>query len=122
NVYFIILNTRSALGRNAALRRALAGSVRMHDLIRSTIGRFAQPAEGLYPPGILGHDPGRRSYSLDQEKVKELLASTGLSFPIRVQASVHPMLLDRYASLTKALFKHWSEIGVEISVKTTDIK
>src|SRR5206468_4479307 len=83
NVYFIILNTASPLGRNAALRRALAGSVRMHDLIRSTIGRFAQPAEGLYPPGILGHDPGRRSYSLDQEKVKELLDLTGLSFPIR---------------------------------------
>src|SRR4029079_17166312 len=118
NIYFIIVNTTSPLGRHAALRRALAGSVHMHDLVRSTMGRSAQPAEGLYPPGILGHDPGRRSYPLEPEKLKELLVSSELNFPIRLQASVHPLLLDRYAALTRELFKYWSELGVQISVKT----
>jgi hypothetical protein len=108
----VVFNTSSPICGNAALRQALSGSLRIHDLIHSSIGRFGQPAEGLFPPGILGHDPGRRSYSLEPEKVTELLKSSGLSLPIKLQASVHPLLLDRYGSLTKALFKTWADIGV----------
>jgi len=31
---------------------------------------------------------------------------------------VHPILQDRYASLTKALFKVWSDIGVQVTIET----
>ncbi len=38
--------------------RALAGAVRTQDLVWGALGRFALPATGLIPPGILGHDAG----------------------------------------------------------------
>ena len=40
--------------------RPLGGRCSTQDLVWRTLGRFAQPAVGLIPPGMLGHDPGRR--------------------------------------------------------------
>ncbi len=114
-IYFAFFNSYSKLGQNADLRKALSGVIRVHDLIRGTLGRYALPAEGLIPPGILGHDPGRRRQSLSQEQIHELIKNTGFELPIRVRASVHPLLLDRYSALTKAIFSIWSEIGVEVT-------
>src|SRR5262249_29664617 len=42
NVYYAIFNDRSELSRNDDLRKALCGAVRIDDLVRGTIGRFAQ--------------------------------------------------------------------------------
>ena len=52
----------------AALRQALAGVVRPQDLVWRSLGRFAHPASSLLPPGILGHDPGRRRPTLSREE------------------------------------------------------
>ncbi|MGH9389106.1 MAG: ABC transporter substrate-binding protein, partial [Vicinamibacteria bacterium] len=60
NTYFVVFNGSSPAGSNLDLRRALAGVVRTQDLVWGALGRFALPATGLLPPGILGHDPGRR--------------------------------------------------------------
>lgn len=123
NIYFALFNSKSSLAQNPSLRHALCGVVRMDDLVRATLGRFAQPAVGLLPPGILGHDPGRRQRQpLDREKAVQLLNSSGLSFPIQLKASVHPILQDRYAAVTQELFKIWSDIGVQISIETSTMK
>ena len=121
NIYYLVFNQFSTLSKIPELRQALAGAMRIQDLVPSTLGRFAQAAQGLLPPGILGHDPGRRSNAMTQEQVKELIRSTGLQLPIRLQASVHPIYQDRYSSFTSALFKAWSDIGVEIVIKTHDM-
>ncbi|HEY6121572.1 MAG TPA: ABC transporter substrate-binding protein, partial [Pyrinomonadaceae bacterium] len=61
NTYFLIFNSGSgSVGQNPDLRRALSGVVRTHDVVWQTLGRFAQPAVCLIPPGMLGYDPGRR--------------------------------------------------------------
>jgi ABC-type transport system substrate-binding protein len=116
NTYFVIFHTASAAGSNDALRRALAGAARAQDLVWSTLGRFALPATGLLPPGILGHDPGRRQTHLSREKALELIRSSGLELPLRLKAAVHPTLQNQYASLTQALFRVWSDLGVEVDV------
>lgn len=92
--------------------------MRTHDLVRRTLGRFAQPAEGLYPPGILGHDAGRRRTPLAREKAEELLKRSSLKRPLKLRASVHPILQDRYHSLTAALLKTWADVGVSVSIVT----
>lgn len=120
NVYCVLLNSKSPMFQSAAVRQALCGIVRSHDLVWGTLGRFAQPAEGLFPPGILGHDPGRRRPTLLREKAVELLASSGVSLPLHLKASVHPTYKDRYASLTQALLKTWSDIGIEVSLESPD--
>ncbi|MEW6730755.1 MAG: ABC transporter substrate-binding protein [Acidobacteriota bacterium] len=118
NIYFCLFNSSSLVGQSAEFRQALFGAVRTHDLVRRTLGRFAQPAEGLLPPGILGHDPGRRRQPLSDKKVMQLLSMTGSVAPIRLKAAMHPSLRDRYASLISALCEAWRELGVEVS---TDI-
>ena len=66
-------------GSNATLRLALASAARAQDFVWGALGRFALPATGLLPPGILGHDPGRRQPHVPREKAIEMIRSTGLS-------------------------------------------
>jgi serine/threonine protein kinase/ABC-type transport system substrate-binding protein len=119
--YFAFFNSHNPLGQLPDLRKALSGILRIQDLVRGTLGRFALPAEGLIPPGILAHDPGRRHQPLLREQAIDLLKAAGLSAPVRIRAAVHPVLLDRYATLTKALFQVWSDIGVEVMTATPDM-
>ena len=76
--YFALFNSKSALGGNAALRRALAGVTRSQDFVWAALGRFAVPATGILPPGILGHDAGRRRPLLPREEALALLSGAGL--------------------------------------------
>ncbi len=118
NVYFAMFHTGTPAGSNAALRRALAGAARAQDLVWGALGRFALPATGLIPPGILGHDPGRRQPHLSREKAIEMIRASGLTLPLTLRASIHPIFLDQYAGLTEALFRIWKELGVEVEVAT----
>ena len=118
NTYFVVFNTGSAVGGNAGLRHALAGAVRTRDFVWEALGRFALPATGLLPPGILGHDPGRRQARISREQAAELIRSSGLSLPLRLTAAVHPTLQNQYAALTEALFKIWADLGVRTEIVT----
>ncbi|PYQ65653.1 MAG: hypothetical protein DMF54_10435 [Acidobacteria bacterium] len=118
NTYFVLFNSTSPVGSNAGLRQALANSVRSQDFVWGALGRFALPATGLLPPGILGHDPGRRQPHFPHDKAAEMVRSSALELPIRLRASVHPILQDQYKALTSALFGNWAELGVEVSVST----
>ncbi|MEX1246820.1 MAG: ABC transporter substrate-binding protein [Thermoanaerobaculia bacterium] len=118
NSYFAVFHTGSAVGSNVALRTALANAVRTQDLVWGTLGRFALPATGLIPPGILGHDAGRRQTHFPREKAVEMIRSASLPSPVRLRVGIHPILLDQYAALTEALFRIWAELGVEVEIAT----
>jgi peptide/nickel transport system substrate-binding protein/oligopeptide transport system substrate-binding protein len=122
NSYFIAFNSRtSEVMQNQTTRRALAGVVRTHDLVWQTLGRFAQPTACLIPPGMLGHDPGRRPRLLALEEAIEMLRSSHAAQTINLKAAVHPILQDRYASLLTRLFSIWEELGVKVSIETPDM-
>ncbi len=118
NTYFAVFNAASPAGANPELRRALAGVARTQDFVWGALGRFALPATGLIPPGILGHDPGRRQPHLPREKAVERIRASGLAPPVRLRAAVHPILQNQYAALTRALFRLWEEVGVEVENAT----
>ena len=122
NTYFVLFNTITGpAAQNPALRRALTGIVRTHELVWQTLGRFAQPAACLIPPGMLGHDPGKRRHPHTREEAEEMLRSSGATYPVQLRVSLHPILRDRYASLLTALFSLWTELGVDVNVETTDM-
>jgi ABC-type transport system substrate-binding protein len=122
NTYFILFNTKSGpVAANPTVRRALAGVFRAHDVVWRTLGRFAQPAAGLLPPGILGHDPGKRRELITLEQAQQSLSSADLESPLRLKAAVHPMIHDRYGSLLDAVFSVWADLGVEVAVESGDI-
>jgi len=123
STYFIAFNSFGAGTANSDLRRALAGVIRPRDLVWRTVGRFAEPATGMIPPGILGHDPGRRRRALDREEAIELLKGVRPSDePIRLRAAVHPILQDKYGILTTEILSLWRNLGVEVSVETPDME
>ncbi len=115
NTYFVLFNSSSPSGSNATLREALAKAVRVRDFVWGSLGRFALPATGMLPPGVLGHDPGRRQPHISHEKASEMIRSSGLDLPVRLQAAVHPILREQYGALTAELFGSWAELGVEVS-------
>lgn len=121
NVYFVLFNTNSPGVRNPQVRKALCGVLRTHDVVWQTQGRFAQPAEGLIPPGVLGHDPGRRRQPLSRDQAIALLDSAGVKRPHRLRAAVHPVLQDRYATLTAGLIAAWADIGVDLISEKMDL-
>jgi peptide/nickel transport system substrate-binding protein/oligopeptide transport system substrate-binding protein len=110
------------MARLLPVRQALAGVLRTREVIWRTLGRFAEPAVCLVPPGLLGHDPGRRRVAIEREPARQLLSSAKLPSPLRLKASVHPLLQDRYGGVTKALFEAWSELGVEVEVGTPNME
>ncbi|MCI0603039.1 ABC transporter substrate-binding protein [bacterium] len=121
NVYFVLFNCNRSLGQQEPVRKAICGILNTRDLVSRALGRSAQPAEGLIPPGILGHDPDRRRHPLQREKVIQLLESSKLKPPLHFIAAVHPAFQDRYEGFLKVLLKALSDIGVEISIITSSI-
>ncbi|MEO8217945.1 MAG: BREX system ATP-binding domain-containing protein, partial [Acidobacteriota bacterium] len=117
--YFVLFNHNTPLGSNEAVRRAISGVVPVHDLVWRSLGRLAQPATSLLPPGILGHDPGRRRHAITREQAIELLRSSGAPLPITLRAAVQPLYLDRYRSLFDGLLDIWSSIGVNLEIVTS---
>ena len=108
NVWFILFASGGAAGKNAELRAALGSLVSGGELVRRTIGRLARPATGFYPPGLLGHDPGRRSTI---SRIDASLAESGRGVTLR--AVVHPSFRQRYAALDAEIRRRWIQIGVD---------
>ncbi|HEY5610528.1 MAG TPA: ABC transporter substrate-binding protein, partial [Thermoanaerobaculia bacterium] len=118
NTYFIVFNLTSPHVVNAEVRRALCGVFRIHDLVWRTLGRLAQPASSLIPPGIFGHDPGRRRATLTREQAVEKIRAAVPNARLQLHAAVHPLLQDRYRSLLQALLDVWRELGVDVVNET----
>ena len=119
--YFVLFNCRASPPGGECRRSAARspGSTRSQDFVWGALGRFALPATGVIPPGILGHDPGRRRPHLPRERALAMLESAGVTLPVRLKASVHPILQDRFRALTSALFGIWRDLGVEVDVVTS---
>ena len=90
NTYFAVFHTTSAAGSNEALRTALANAVRTAGPRLGTLGRFALPATGVIPPGILGHDAGRRRTHFPRDGGRRADPFGGLPAPVRLRRRHSP--------------------------------
>jgi ABC-type transport system substrate-binding protein len=118
SLYFLLFSGNGALGTSRGARRAMGGVLRLHDVVHSTLGRLAQPATGVLPPGVLGHDSSARRSPLAREEAEGLLQGSGLGRRLHLRAAVHPVLQDRYAAVTAAILLAWTELGVDVEVVT----
>jgi peptide/nickel transport system substrate-binding protein/oligopeptide transport system substrate-binding protein len=122
HTFFIIMNALcGGMSRNEAVRRALCGVVPVRDLVWQSKGRFAEPATGIIPPGLVGHDPGRRRKVLSREEARERIQSVSTG-PITLTAAISPGNVERHGTVIGALFGLWSEIGVEVEVVTPTLE
>lgn len=116
NVHFLLFHSAGPRSRHPEVRAALSQVLRVQDLVWRTLGRFAQPAVGLVPPGILGHDPGLRRKTLTTDEARASLERLGSREPLVIRAGIHPQWLDRYRGLKEAIFEVWATCGVQVEV------
>lgn len=130
NVYFALFNLHGPVFRlpaaredgGLALRRALFESIRIHDLVWRSLGRLAQPALSLIPPGVFGHNPGRRKYPLAHERAEELLRGAGWREPLSLRTVVHPAFHDRFEPFLVAFQESLARLGVRLQIETRTLK
>lgn len=116
NVSFALIHQHGPLTRHPELRRVLTGVVRSQNIVWRTLGRFAQPATGLIPPGFLGHDLFQGTFTLSRDEALDTLISAGLLPPLRLRALVHPMFRDRYRAVLRALLETWAAFGIQVEI------
>ncbi len=120
--YFALFNGKGgALCRQRVVRQLLARVVPVQELVWQELGRFAVPAAGLVPPGILGYDPGRRRARLSEEEARELLREAGVDEGATLRVLVFPVLIERYGAFFDAVCERWAALGLEIEVLRLDM-
>jgi len=75
--YLGIMMSRSPLGRNAHLRRALNYAIDREYLCRKILGASHTPAKGLIPPGLPSYNRSLAGYAFDPERAKLELRKAG---------------------------------------------
>ncbi|MEO8718865.1 MAG: ABC transporter substrate-binding protein, partial [Burkholderiales bacterium] len=122
NTYFVLFNAVSGpVTRTLAVRRALAGVLKPRDLVWRTLGRFAEPAASLIPPGMLGHDAGRRWPLMPRDAAVAALQEAGIEPGTTLAVSIQPLLRDRTASLLAGVFDSWSDLGIKVAAEPLDM-
>ena len=113
NVCFILFNTARPAVADHEVRAALAALTRFRDLVRARLGRLAEPAEGLLPPTVLGHDANRRRSTVSQDVAAAAVAARA---PLRLRAAITQGIRGRHAALVDALVAEWSAHGVSVDL------
>jgi ABC-type transport system substrate-binding protein len=122
STHMVGLNARRPILADVRLRRSLAQAVDVAGMVRRTLGRLAIPANGLIPPGLLGHSPGkgRETRSPGPFAPKESASYTVSRETRELAAAVHPSYFGEYAALFKELADAFREMGFVIHpVNTT---
>ncbi|MEO1088076.1 MAG: ABC transporter substrate-binding protein, partial [Acidobacteriota bacterium] len=122
NLYFVLLHQNGPATRDPRVRLALAATVRPEDLVWRSLGRFAQPAVSVIPPGLLGHDAGRRSPYMRAKEARSLLAEAGFPNGLKLRGAIHPLLRERYGLLTLRLLDEWRGLGVEVELEEPSLE
>lgn len=107
NVVFLLLRPAT----DGETRRALIAAIDVFGLVQSW-GRLAQPAFGLLPPGVLGHNADRRP--LRFEKAPELLAGS------RWRAGIHRRLMARHRAFFERLAADFEALGSRLDWQELD--
>ena len=116
SIYCVAFNVHRGIFTDPALRRGLAHAIDAAGIVRRTIGRLAVPANGLIPPGLLGHSSSsgrgaRRTGPLLQEESVNYTVSKEKR---EVAAAVHPLFFGEFAAFYEELTKAFGEMGFAI--------
>jgi ABC-type transport system substrate-binding protein len=108
--YYAAFNIHRQPLNDKKLRQRLVQAVDCATLVRQTLGRLAVPANGLIPPGLLGHDPTHSSRTY----AAPMGAPEQSSSEIELTAVLNPVFFGEYAALTRELESAFRLQGVRI--------
>jgi ABC-type oligopeptide transport system substrate-binding subunit len=110
---YVAFNTKRGPLADVNVRRRLVRSLDVPTTVRRALGRYTTPAYGFIPPGLVGHDPKRRTGALASP------ALPLVSDHVEVKAAVSPGFLGRLAQLTDEIFAAFRNVGVHVQVTST---
>jgi ABC-type transport system substrate-binding protein len=78
SVYYMALNQKAFPAfKNPKVRQAFAMAVDRQQIVDSVHEGVPQPAHGIVPAGVPGHDPSFRGFPYDPDRARKLLAEAG---------------------------------------------
>ena len=113
NVYFTLLNPRGPALGDPELRRVLATSVDVTQIVWKTLPRFATPLVGWLPPGISDHHADGRPDTMPHDEALRAMEFLH-TLPLRLRAIEHPAFSDQYRPIADALCQAWSRLGIDV--------
>ncbi|HGG58050.1 MAG TPA: hypothetical protein ENK31_09675, partial [Nannocystis exedens] len=120
--YFALFSgAHGSLCQRREVRQVLMRAVPVQELVWGELGRFAVPAAGLVPSGILGYDPGRRRELLDPEQGRARLREAGVASGTALRVLVFPVIVERYSSFFEAVCERWAALGFSLEVQRIDM-
>src|SRR5688572_11048361 len=110
--YYLAFNVHRGPLKDKSLRQKLAQTIDVASIVRQTLGRVAVPAQGLIPPGLLGHD------SSFTKRTQELPApnTTKSDSVIELTAVVNPVFFGEYAAFTREIARSIREHNVTVKI------
>lgn len=125
NLSYLDLNNRldSPPLNNKLVRQALSTAINRDYICGTIMQGIADPATGIIPPGILGHNAHRKGYPYDPERAKALLAEAGYpnGFKIEILTYNQPRPYNpKPIEMIQSIQEDWRKIGVEASIRMMD--
>ncbi|MDQ3539401.1 MAG: ABC transporter substrate-binding protein [Chloroflexota bacterium] len=103
---------------DARVRRALNHAIDVQAIATSLVSADARRLGNLYPDDrALGFDPGLQPYAYDPDLARSLLAEAGVAESLNLELE---MTSSSQADVAEAITAQLGEVGVEISVVTSD--
>jgi ABC-type oligopeptide transport system substrate-binding subunit len=109
STYYAAFNIHRGPLTDAALRLRIIKAVEVAALVQRTLRRVAIPAEGLIPPGLLGHDPAGGV----REPTTLVPVSSG---EVKLVAAVHPVFTREYAAFYDRFSEALKHVGIRLEL------
>jgi peptide/nickel transport system substrate-binding protein len=110
STFFVVFNARRGPLSDEGLRHHLVRSVHVEGLVRRTHGASAVLAQGLIPPGLLGHEPtqGPTRWVSDSHAPAGRVELAGLMLPVYEKGTA--------SALRRELFDAFAAAGCDVEV------
>lgn len=109
SIYYVALNRSRPPLDDSGLRRRLVKTLDVPAIVRQTLRSGAIPANGIIPPGLLGHRATPPSSGPAPAKD---------DLDLDLTAAVHPMFLGQYAAVADEVIAAFKRKGVRLNVTT----
>ena len=114
-ISYVLMNVHMKPFDNLQVRQAVSWAIN-RDKVVKLLGGQAAALWQLYPPGLPGHEPGKKYYGYDPAKAKALLAQAG--YPNGFSTTYYTDNVDPDPKIAQSVQADLQAIGINASVKT----
>jgi ABC-type transport system substrate-binding protein len=114
--YFAVFNCHRGPLRDVEVRRSLVRAVDVAGSVRRTLGRLAIPAQGLIPPGLLGHSAAEAKQGTGSRAAPSdsSIEATVSRETVELLANVHPIFAGEFSAFARELTDAFRQMGYVI--------